>query len=85
MTSSEDVTLAIQLGDALGKDIELVAVLHPGTEREKVYSRLPRSNKPKVSAGWQPPSEATVQWAVLISGVAVTLGALVWGVRKALK
>ena len=89
MTDSFSLQEAINEGQQLGKDIELVAVLNANKPNERVFSRRPRGSKVNGGGGktgggdiLAGVSDAPVQWALAVGGGAVVVATIAWLVTK---
>jgi len=88
MTDSFSLQEAINEGQQLGKDIELVAVLNANKPNERVFSRRPRGSKANGGGGktggdiLAGVSDAPVQWALAVGGGAVVVATIAWLVTK---
>lgn len=82
LTDNNNLSLAKEFGEHTGKDVELIAVLRKGSDREKLYAHPGSIEQEAGSLGGIDLNDSTTKWAAMAVAAAVGVSAAMWLMRK---
>eukprot|EP00656_Telonema_subtile_P007830 TRINITY_DN13679_c0_g1_i1.p1 TRINITY_DN13679_c0_g1~~TRINITY_DN13679_c0_g1_i1.p1 ORF type:complete len:647 (-),score=200.70 TRINITY_DN13679_c0_g1_i1:82-2022(-) len=82
LSDNDNLSLAKEFGEHTGKDVELIAVLRKGTEREKFYAAPGSSESLSAGSGIVDMTDPTTKWAAAAVLAALGVSAAMWFMRR---